>query len=255
MNRRMIVFAIAGAALALFAGASFFYLNRAPVPPSAAIEAPAIDALGEPAETPDADAPSRRGAHSGCTRRGAAPTPRWTVYVRQHSPVIGPVDARVTIVEFLDPACEACRAFYPIVHEILRRHPNDVRLVVRYTPLHEGSEEAVRILETARMQNRFEPVLTALFQQQPRWADHGSPQISIAWDAAASAGLNVDTARAAMAAPHIDAVLRQDIADARTLGVRGTPTFFVNEQPLANFSPQGLYDLVRAELAGPERAQ
>ena len=33
--------------------------------------------------------------------------------VRMHSPVFGPQNARVTIVEFFDPACEACRAFYP----------------------------------------------------------------------------------------------------------------------------------------------
>ena len=35
--------------------------------------------------------------------------------VRMHSPVLGPVNAPVTIVEFFDPACETCREFYPIV--------------------------------------------------------------------------------------------------------------------------------------------
>ena len=35
--------------------------------------------------------------------------------VRTHSPVVGPVEAPVTIVEFFDPACPGCRAYYPYV--------------------------------------------------------------------------------------------------------------------------------------------
>jgi protein-disulfide isomerase len=60
--------------------------------------------------------------------------------VRSHSPVIGPTDAPVTIVEFFDPSCEACRAFYPIVKQIMAGYPNEVRLVLRYAPFHEGSD-------------------------------------------------------------------------------------------------------------------
>lgn len=255
MNRRTIVIAIAAGALALFAGGAAFYLNRPADPPAAALETatiapPTITAEAPlPAETAALDAGSEDNAS---VDSAPAPAPRWNVYVREHSPVIGPADARVTIVEFFDPACEACRAFYPIVHEIMRRHPNDVRLVLRYTPLHDGSEEAARILETARLQNVFEPVLTSLFQQQPQWANHDGADLWLAWSAAGAAGLNVEEARAAMNARHINSALAQDIADAQTLGVRGTPTFFVNERPLTNFGPQQLYDLVLAELAATQ---
>ena len=40
--------------------------------------------------------------------------------VRMHSPVLGPREAPVTIVEFFDPACETCRAFHPIVKDLMR---------------------------------------------------------------------------------------------------------------------------------------
>lgn len=253
MNRRTIVIAIAAAAVALFAGGAVFYLNR-PAEPPAALETP----ITAPAPaTADAPAPDETAAVDLVPEDNAsaenALAPRWNVYVREHSPVIGAAQARVTIVEFFDPACEACRAFYPIVHEILRRHPGDVRLVLRYTPLHgPPSEEAVRIIETARMQNKFEPVLNAIFQQQPQWAAHEGPRMELAWNAAAGAGLDVATARAAMNARHINAAISQDVADAAALNVRGTPTFFVNERPLINFGPQQLYDLVLAELAATE---
>ena len=70
--------------------------------------------------------------------------------VRDHSPIIGPANAPVTIVEFFDPSCEACRAFYPPLKQILGLFPTDVRLVLRYTAFHEGSDKAVAILEAAR---------------------------------------------------------------------------------------------------------
>ena len=71
--------------------------------------------------------------------------------VRFHSPTLGPINAPVTIVEFFDPSCESCRAFFPYVKKIMAQYPKDVRLVVRYVLFHKGSEEAVRLLETARM--------------------------------------------------------------------------------------------------------
>ena len=148
--------------------------------------------------------------------------------VRPHAPVIGPVDAPVTIVEFFDPSCETCRAFYPYVKKILADYPKDVRLVLRYAPLHEGSDEAVKILETARLQNKFEAVLEALLASQPAWAIHGAPNLKVAWDAARSVGLDVDRARQDMSKPEIDAVLKQDIEDIKTVKLSKTPTFFVN---------------------------
>jgi thiol-disulfide isomerase/thioredoxin len=61
--------------------------------------------------------------------------------VRPHSPVIGPVNAPVTIVKFFDPSCESCRAFYPFLKQIMAEYPKDVRLVIRYAPFREGSDE------------------------------------------------------------------------------------------------------------------
>ena len=109
--------------------------------------------------------------------------------VRPHSPIIGPADAPVTIVEVFDPSCEACRAFYPAVKKIMAAYPDDVRLVIRYALFHKGSEEAVRMLEAARKQGVFVPTLEAILAAQPQW--HDDPELQKAWEAAEAAGLDV----------------------------------------------------------------
>ena len=169
--------------------------------------------------------------------------------VRMHSPVFGAVNAPVTIVEFFDPACETCRAFYPIVKKIMGQYPNDVRLVLRYAPFHDGSEEAVKLLEAAKKQGLYQPVLEALLDAQPIWASHDKPNIQEAWAAAQKAGLDVVKARADAQASGIAAVLTQDVEDLKALDVKRTPTFFVNGQALASFGEQQLADLVRQEVA------
>ena len=178
----------------------------------------------------------------------AESTPVNTVLERSYSPSLGPRDAPVTIVEFFDPACEACRRFHPIVKGVLAKHPKKVRLVLRYTPFHKGSKEAVRILEVARAQNKFEDVLEALLATQPQWASHSRPNISIAWDAAAKAGLDMTAAKYQSQNPEILAVINQDQDDVKAAKVRGTPTFFVNGKRLVEFGSQQFLDLVASEL-------
>lgn len=178
----------------------------------------------------------------------AASAPTGSALIRFHSPVLGPQNAPVTIVEFFDPACEACRAMHPVLANIRKQYPDQVRIVMRYAAFHDGSDIAVRILETARLQNIFEPVLDALLAAQPQWADHSGPRLDIAWAAAAKAGLDVDKARADMNSKAIDNVLSQDAGDIKTIGVRRTPTFFVDGRPLLDFGAKQLMEMVRLQV-------
>lgn len=168
---------------------------------------------------------------------------------RPYSPSFGPDNAKVTIVEFFDPSCEACRAFYPFIKQILSENQEDVRLVLRYTAFHAGSDEVIRILETARRQDVFLPVLETILARQPKWAVHGKPKLDLAWEAAEDAGLDVAQAKSVMQDIEITNVLQQDTADVKALGVERTPTFFVNGKSMAKFGSQELYDLVKSELA------
>lgn len=169
--------------------------------------------------------------------------------VRMHSPVFGPQNAPVTIVEFFDPACETCRAFYPIVKSVMNQYPNDVRLVLRYAPLHAGSDQVVALLEAAKRQGKYVQVLEAVLAEQPAWASHSQPNIELAFKAAEAAGLNLEQARADAAKPEVAAVLQQDTEDLTALEVTKTPTFFVNGRGLPSFGPEQLAALVAEEVA------
>jgi protein-disulfide isomerase len=169
--------------------------------------------------------------------------------VRPHSPIVGPPNAPVTLVEFLDPACEGCRAFAPVVKQILFMHPEDVRLVVRFAAFHQGSDEAIRLIEAARQQGKFEEVLAALFDRQEEWASHHAPDIEAAWKIAAEAGIDVARARRDARGKAADELLRIDEEDINALQVARTPTFFVNGRQPATFGPRQLMEAVAAEVA------
>jgi protein-disulfide isomerase len=173
--------------------------------------------------------------------------------VRPHSPVVGAAKAPVTVVEFLDPACEACRAFAPVVRQLLFLYPEDVRVVVRFADFHPGSEEAIRLLEAARVQGKFEPMLDALFEKQEEWSSHSAPNPARAWDIAKEVGVNVTKARTDARAASVDNFLRLEAEDQRALKVERTPTFFVNGKPLLTFGDRQLLDLVAGEVKAQKR--
>ena len=135
---------------------------------------------------------------------------------------------------------------HPYVKEILAEYPDNVRLVLRYVLFHGGSEEAVRILEAARIQNVYEPVLDAVMESQPQW--HDDPEVKAAWTAAESAGLDLEAARNQLNSPDIDETIKQDMNDVQSIKIKGTPTFYVNGQELSKLGPQELYDLVKSEV-------
>jgi protein-disulfide isomerase len=172
-----------------------------------------------------------------------------TRLVRMHSPVLGPQGAPVTIVEFFDPACETCRAFYPIVKNLMAKYPDDVRLVIRYAPFHQGSDQVVKLLEAAKRQGKYQQVLEAVLQAQPTWADHSRPNPDLTFEIAKAVGLDIGRAREDMARPEMQALLTQDVEDLNALKVTRTPTFLVNGRSLPSFGPDQLAALVAEELA------
>lgn len=169
--------------------------------------------------------------------------------VRAHSPVLGPANAPVTIVEFFDPACETCRDFYPIVKGLLKKYPNDVRLVLRYAPFHRNSDLVVKMLEASKVQGKYWEVLDAVLADQPMWASHGEPNLYLAYQSAVRVGVDLNKALFDAQTSAVTAALKQDVEDLTALEVTKTPTFFVNGRALPSFGREQLESLVAEEVA------
>jgi predicted DsbA family dithiol-disulfide isomerase len=120
--------------------------------------------------------------------------------------------------------------------------------VIRYAPFHQGSDRVVKLLEAAKTQGKYQTVLEAVLAAQPSWADHGQPNIEVAFQVAEQAGLDLVKARQDIEKPGMQALLQQDIEDLTALQVTKTPTFFVNGRSLPSFGPEQLARLVAEEV-------
>ena len=170
-----------------------------------------------------------------------------------HSPAKGPPDARVHIVEFLDPACETCADFYPEVKKLMAEHPGAIRVSMRHVPFHKGSEHVVRILEAARGQDLYWQTLEALFAAQDRWTINHAVHVDQVWPALRGVALDQERVGREMNGPDIATRMERDMADAKALNVTKTPEFFVNGRPLPRFGLKELRDLVNDEVRKPAR--
>lgn len=164
--------------------------------------------------------------------------------VRSHSPALGKANAPVVIVEFIDPACETCSTFYPLVKRMLAENPDKVRLVLRYAPFHNGSDRVIAVLEAARRQGKFWPALEALLAAQADWVPHHTARVDLVWTHLEGLGLDIKKMRTDMSAPEVKALIAQELEDIRTLNVTKTPSFFVNGKPLMDFGYGPLKQLV-----------
>ena len=172
-----------------------------------------------------------------------------SLFIRDHSPTYGSDDAKVFLVEFMDPACETCAAFSPLVKQIMDANPGKIKLVLRYAPFHDGAENFVKILEAAKKQGKYWETLDVMFKSQRYWASHHDYQPQRLWQFLPQAGLDIEQIKKDMNDPAIAEIIAQDLADAKTLNVTKTPGYFVNGKPLQTFGYRQLQQLIQSEIA------
>jgi protein-disulfide isomerase len=173
---------------------------------------------------------------------------RTAALASEHAPSMGDPAARVHVVEFLDPACETCAEFYPIVKRLITENPGKIRLSVRHVAFHAGAEAAVRALEASRNQDMYWQALEALLQSQHRWTQHHQVLPDRIPAILASAGLDMDRLRNDMGDAAVTQRMEKDHADAVAAKVTLTPSYFVNGRALPSFGEEQLVTLVREEL-------
>ncbi len=158
---------------------------------------------------------------------------------------VGPVDAPVVIVEFMDYGCPACKAAKPAIEEAIKMFPSQVVLYYKNYPLvhvHPNSMMAAQAVVAATKQGKFHEMHDLLFEKQ------GAQDKDQLFGYAKQLGLDMTkfTADFEAAGPEVQA----DMAQGDQLKLKGTPSFFVNGRRYEDLlDPRYFQSWIEEELA------
>jgi len=173
--------------------------------------------------------------------RGPDPRRRYSVNT-EGAPVRGDADAKLAIVEFSDFQCPFCQRVNPTLQQVLAQYGDKVKVVFKHLPLsiHPKAPDAHAAAEAAHRQGQFWAMHDRIFANQREMSPEKYREY------AREIGLDMDRFDRDVKDPEIRRRIDADSAEADSLGVSGTPGFFVNgrylsgAQPLARF--QALID-------------
>lgn len=156
------------------------------------------------------------------------------------SPVKGPAAAKITIIEFSDFQCPFCKRGKDTMAEVLKKYPNDVKVVFKHLPLafHDKAEPAARASMAAGKQGKFWEMHDALFDNQ---AQLGA---EFFLDQAKKLGLDVEKFKKDMDADDVTEQIKKDKDLADKNGISGTPGFFVNGVAVRGAYPLSHFDMI-----------
>lgn len=157
------------------------------------------------------------------------------------------------LVEFLDFECEACGAVYPVIEDIRKQYDGEMTYVARYfNTNHANSMNAALAAEAAAQQGKFEEMYRKLFESQPEWAEQQESQADKIRGYAEELGLDMQAYDQAVADPATQQRVEEDHNAGLSLGVQGTPTFFLNGELLQPQSVNDITDALDAAIAESE---
>ncbi len=149
-------------------------------------------------------------------------------------PSLGPVDAKVTIIEFSDFQCPACKAAEPLIKNILAAYGDRVRFVYRDFPLpqiHEFAIVAAEAGECADEQGKFWEYHDLLFEKQPKL------DLQSLENYARDLGLNSSKFNQCLETGKYKSEVLADQSAGASIGLRGTPSFVVNDKIYGGIIP------------------
>ncbi|MGZ9166966.1 MAG: DsbA family protein [Anaerolineales bacterium] len=166
----------------------------------------------------------------------------------EDSYAIGPADAPITIVEFSDYQCPYCRRWHEDVYEpLLAAYPGKVRLVYRHFPLssiHPDATSAAEAAMCAGEQDAFWPFHEKLFSSD---ALGNTTYVQYAQEL----GLNMNNFESCMNDRKYQQAVDDDLNFAVNLGIRSTPTFFINGIAVVGAQPLDVFkEVITKELNG-----
>ena len=127
---------------------------------------------------------------------------------------------------------------------MLDKFPKNVKLVIKNFPLrnHKFAYKAATAALAANVQGKFWEFHSKLFKNYNALND------AKIQDIAKELGLDIEKFNKDMKSPAIESLIAKDMDNGRQIGVRGTPTIFINGKTLRNRSLPGIYQVIEAEL-------
>ena len=165
-----------------------------------------------------------------------------------NGPSHGPADAAVTIVEFGDLECPACKTAQPNVTKLMEEEPK-ARLVFQNFPLetiHKWAMLGAKYVDCVGRENNdalWKFISTVYEHQGEITPESAEAKLK---EYAKEAGANPDTVANCAAKPETEKNVRESIALGEKLGVNSTPTFFINGRKVVGFGNNTPYDVVKA---------
>jgi protein-disulfide isomerase len=189
----------------------------------------------------------------------AAPAPVASAAVPGAEPAhkLGPDSAPVHLEEFGDFQCPPCGLFHPILEEMKRQFGDQLQVTFREFPLapaHQHAIAAASAAEAAGLQGKFWEMHDLLYEHQKDWKDAFDIR-PIFEGYAKQIGINVDRYKQDVDGDQVGRRITQDGNRGHSLGVKGTPTVFLNgrEVPFESLPAEKLKVLIQLELNSPAR--
>ena len=148
----------------------------------------------------------------------------------------GPIHAKVTLTEYADFECPACKAYYPVLKQLQKDYANKMLFAYRFFPLksiHPNAINSARAGYAAGLQGKFWQMHDKLFDTQDAWAVLSDPELTFI-SYAKSMGLNTTIFQKDYEAASTESIVNNAYDADVTLGLNSTPTFFLNGKLINN---------------------
>lgn len=165
---------------------------------------------------------------------------------RNSANTIGPLNAKLTIVEFSDFSCPFCRDSHDALKNIRENYADRVKIVYRDYPLHNNSIFLSLAARCAGEQGKFWQMHDLFFENFDRFSDKDQAELEIVMpEIAALLEIDTNQFKSCLDNQRHFPQINQDFEDGNFLTIEGTPTWFINNNRLVgSVSKEGLESLV-----------
>lgn len=148
----------------------------------------------------------------------------------------GSETAIVTLIEYSDFQCPACKSYHKIIKQLISEFESDIYFAYRHFPLeqiHQNASLAARAAEAAGKQSKFWEMNDIIFENQKEWSNQNNAENTFA-KYAETLNLNLEQFKIDINSKEVKNKVKSDYNGGVSLGVNSTPSFFLNGKKLQN---------------------